>query len=157
MEKFCSDKSDMIRSVLDRPFHKVVLNHLVLDGDLVLKLEKIKLSVNKIIKNWTQKRTVPLVLSDLWACQYAPLDYVNNEAFLGVMEPISMSELVLVTKSLPDSKSAELSGILNKLWKHCDDKVLGCLLGLLNVCLVEKVVPTLWKRAWVSIIPKLYD
>ncbi|KAG9300446.1 hypothetical protein G9A89_010071 [Geosiphon pyriformis] len=103
---------------------------------------KVKLSVNKIMKDWTQKWAVLLAMPNLWACQYAPLDYVNNDAFSGVINSINMSELILGIKDLPDDKSAELS---------------GCLLGLLNTCLEESVVPALWKRVWVSMISKPYD
>ncbi|KAG9299259.1 hypothetical protein G9A89_013907 [Geosiphon pyriformis] len=95
MEKFCSDKDSMIRSVLDQPFQKVVLDHLVIDDELVLEPKK-----------------------------YAPLAHVKDDAFFGVMSAITLDELLLVVGDLPDDKAA---------------------------------VPALWKRAWVSMIPKPYD
>ncbi|KAG9307217.1 hypothetical protein G9A89_017045 [Geosiphon pyriformis] len=60
MENFCFDKDSIIRSVLDRPFYKVVLNHLVIDDELILE----------------PKKAVLLVVPDLWTCQYASLDYM---------------------------------------------------------------------------------
>ncbi|KAG9294889.1 hypothetical protein G9A89_003229 [Geosiphon pyriformis] len=103
MEKFCSDKGVMIRSVLDWSFHKMVLNHLVVGDDLVLEPD-----------------------------MYALLDYVKDDTFADVMHLIDMSKLLLVVNNLPDDKATGLSDIPNELWKHCNDIVLKCLLGLLN-------------------------
>ncbi|KAG9304711.1 hypothetical protein G9A89_000024 [Geosiphon pyriformis] len=116
MENFCSNK--------------------VVDDELVLEPEKVKLGMNKI---------------------YVSLDYVKNNAFSGVMDVINMSELLLVVGSLPNNKAAGLSSILNELWKHSGENVLGCLLVLLNTCLIVGGVPALWKKAWVSMIFKPYD
>ncbi|KAG9290924.1 hypothetical protein G9A89_011074, partial [Geosiphon pyriformis] len=135
MDNFCSNKGSMIRSVLERLFHKVVLDHLVVDDDL-----------NN--GGVDRKCSVQSVLPDLWACQYVPLDYVRNDAFSGVMCTISMGELLSVVSSLPDGKAAGLSGVPNELWKHGGEVVLGCLLALFNKCLSVGVVPVLWKRAW---------
>ncbi|KAG9300762.1 hypothetical protein G9A89_023560 [Geosiphon pyriformis] len=150
MEKFCSDKSAMIKSMLDWLFHKVVLNYLVVGDDLVLEPDMVKLDVDEIMEGWTRKRTVLLVVPNIWTCQYALLDYVKDDTFSGVMHLIDMSELLLVVNNLPNGKAAGLSGIPNKLWKHCGDMVLKCLLGLLNSCLTVGNVPVLWKRAWTA-------
>ncbi|KAG9296991.1 hypothetical protein G9A89_008577 [Geosiphon pyriformis] len=55
MENFCSDKGNMIKSVLDRLFCKVVLDYLVVDDELILESKEVKLNVDKIMKNWTRK------------------------------------------------------------------------------------------------------
>ncbi|KAG9301092.1 hypothetical protein G9A89_012475 [Geosiphon pyriformis] len=157
MEKFCLDKSNMIRSVLDRPFWKVVLNHLVVDNKLVLDSEGVRLNVDRIIESWTRKHVVPSALSDLWAHQYAPLDYVQDDVFSGVIKAISMSKLLLVVGGLPDGKATGLSDIPNKLWKHDSKRVTKCLLVLLNKCLFVGAVSVLWRKAWVLMIPKSYD
>ncbi|KAG9289809.1 hypothetical protein G9A89_015389 [Geosiphon pyriformis] len=125
MEKFCSDKSSMIRSVLDWPFRKVVLNHLVIDDELVLE----------------PKEMMPSMLPDLWAHQYALLAHVKDNAFFGVMSTITLDELLLVVGGLPNSKAAGLSGISNKLWKWGGKEVMKCLLVLLNVYLSVGSVP----------------
>ncbi|KAG9292116.1 hypothetical protein G9A89_005260 [Geosiphon pyriformis] len=109
MENFCSDKDSMIRSVLDQPSCKVVLNYLVVDNELILELEK----------------AVFLVVPDLWAHQYALLDYVQDCAFSNVMSVISLNKLLLVVDGLPDSKAAGFG-----------DGVLEYLLRLLNACLL---------------------
>ncbi|KAG9299531.1 hypothetical protein G9A89_020702 [Geosiphon pyriformis] len=132
MENFCSDKGSMIRSVLDRLFYKVVLDHLVVDDKLVLEPEEVKAS-------------------------YAPLSYVQNDAFSGVMHKVSIDELLFVISGLPNGKVTGLSGILNELWKQGGKVVLGCMLALFNVCLIASVVPVLWKRVWISMISKPYD
>ncbi|KAG9306908.1 hypothetical protein G9A89_000776 [Geosiphon pyriformis] len=68
-----------------------------------------------------------------------PLDYVDNNAFSGVMNKIGMEKLSLVVDNLLNDKAAELLGIPNELWKHCSEKVLTCLLRLLNLCLSQDV------------------
>ncbi|KAG9294020.1 hypothetical protein G9A89_019358 [Geosiphon pyriformis] len=45
-----------LSSILERPFHKMVLDHLVVNDELVIKPNKIKLKINKIMKGWTRKR-----------------------------------------------------------------------------------------------------
>ncbi|KAG9305628.1 hypothetical protein G9A89_001689 [Geosiphon pyriformis] len=147
IKRFCSDKRSIIRNVLDRPFQKVVLDHLVVNNELILKLKEVRSSVDKIMKGWTWKHVMPIMLPDLWTCQYAPLNYVKDDAFSNIMNVISMGELLSVTNGLPDDKAADLSGIPNELWKHGCGEMLECLLVLLNVCLSVGMVPTLWKRA----------
>ncbi|KAG9287178.1 hypothetical protein G9A89_001586 [Geosiphon pyriformis] len=86
-----------------------------------------------------------------------PLNYVDDDAFFGTMNEIGMEELSLVIDNLPNNKAVELLEISNKLWKHCGGEVLVCLLKLLNLYLSIEAVSNLWKKAWVSIIPKPYE
>ncbi|KAG9296576.1 hypothetical protein G9A89_015168 [Geosiphon pyriformis] len=126
IENFCLDKDSIIKSVLNRPFHKVVLDYLVVNNKLILEPEEVK------------KCSMLLVLSDLWAHQYASLEYVWNDAFSGVMCAVNMDELLLVVFSLSDGKTAGFGKV-----------ALRCLLKLLNVCLTVSLVPALWKEAWI--------
>ncbi|KAG9305876.1 hypothetical protein G9A89_016528 [Geosiphon pyriformis] len=128
IENFNSNKGKMIRSVLECPFHKIVLDYLVVDDELILDL---------------MERRILSALSGLWTHQYASLDHVNDNAFLGVISDISLSELSLVISGLFNSKAAGLSGITNELWKHSSADVLACLLDLLNSCLRASDVPGL--------------
>ncbi|KAG9303975.1 hypothetical protein G9A89_005885 [Geosiphon pyriformis] len=122
MESFESNKGHTIRSVLERPFCKVVLDHLVVGDELILEPSSVKARVDGIMEGWTRKR-----------------------------------KLFSVVSGLPEGKTAGLSGILNELWKHCDRSILDMLLVLLNSCLIHESIPSAWKEAWVSIIPKLYE
>ncbi|KAG9285655.1 hypothetical protein G9A89_009295 [Geosiphon pyriformis] len=115
MDNFCSDKGSIIRSVLKKPFRKVMLDYLIVDDDLVLLSEKIKSSVDRIMEGWMRKCSVQSMLPGLWARQYAPLDHVRDDAFSGVMSAISMGELLSVVGGLPDGKAAGLSGVPNEL------------------------------------------
>ncbi|KAG9306523.1 hypothetical protein G9A89_004720 [Geosiphon pyriformis] len=119
MESFELDKDHTIRSVLERLFRKVTLDHLVVDNELVLEPALVK------AKNR----------------QYQPLEYVFDDTFSGVMSLIDFDEMSDVVSNLLDGKAAGLSGISNKLWKHCDKSVLNMLLVLLNVCLEQESVP----------------
>ncbi|KAG9305775.1 hypothetical protein G9A89_001063 [Geosiphon pyriformis] len=128
MESFASNKRGMIRSVLDWSFRKVILDHLVVDDGLVLEPVE--------VKSKTRKWVVSTVVSELWVRQYALLDYIRDDAFSGIMRKIGLGKLFSVVGDLSDGKAAGLSGIPNELWKHGGDVVLGCLLELLNTCLV---------------------
>ncbi|KAG9297555.1 hypothetical protein G9A89_007630 [Geosiphon pyriformis] len=154
MESFKLDKGCTIRSVLERPFQKVVLDHLVVDEELILEPKPVRSKVDEIMEGWTRKRAVVSDISDDWAQQYLPLSYVFDEAFSDVMGSIDFDEMFNVILNLPDSKTAGLFGISNELWKHCDKTVLDMFLVLLNFCLAHESVLGPWKETWVSIIPK---
>ncbi|KAG9298233.1 hypothetical protein G9A89_002721 [Geosiphon pyriformis] len=50
MESFELDKSHTIRSVLEHPFHKVVLDHLVMEDELILESDSVKSKVDDIME-----------------------------------------------------------------------------------------------------------
>ncbi|KAG9288472.1 hypothetical protein G9A89_015678 [Geosiphon pyriformis] len=107
MENFELDKSCTIKSVLDYSFHKVVLNHLVMNDKLVLE--------PNLVKSKTRKCEVKDDVSDIWSSQYQPLDYVFDEAFFGIISLIGSDELLCVVLDLPDGKAAGLSGVSDEL------------------------------------------
>ncbi|KAG9301986.1 hypothetical protein G9A89_021030 [Geosiphon pyriformis] len=55
MENFAVNKSHTIRSILEHPFQKVVLDHLVVEDKLILKPNLVKTKIDKIMKDWTKK------------------------------------------------------------------------------------------------------
>ncbi|KAG9304022.1 hypothetical protein G9A89_005932 [Geosiphon pyriformis] len=118
MKSFEVNKSHMIRSVLECSFCKVVLDHLMVNDDLILKPDLVKSKMDVIIEEWTKKSYV---------------------AFSGVICPISFDKFFEVVSDLPDGKAAGLSGISNELWKHCDKSVLDMLLVILNLCLSNEL------------------
>ncbi|KAG9288920.1 hypothetical protein G9A89_019542 [Geosiphon pyriformis] len=115
MESFELNKGHTIGSVLEHSFRKVVLDHLVIEDELILEPVLVKSKVDEIIEGWTRKHEVVSNLSEDWAHQYWPLDYMFDGAFSDVMCSISFDELSAVVKNLPDGKAAGLSGISNKL------------------------------------------
>ncbi|KAG9297049.1 hypothetical protein G9A89_000428 [Geosiphon pyriformis] len=136
MESFESDKGHTIRSVLEHPFRKVALNHLVVGNELILESSLVKARVNGIMKGWTRKRKgYP---SNCHNACFQSLEYVFNSAFSNVMCPIGFNELFSVVSGLPESKTAGLSEISNKLWKHCNKSILDMLLVLLNSSLIHE-------------------
>ncbi|KAG9288120.1 hypothetical protein G9A89_017715 [Geosiphon pyriformis] len=126
MKNFKLNKDYTIRSVLECPFCKVTLDHLVVDNKLVLKpdLVRTKMDCNMVSG-----------VLDVWRHQYQPLEYVFDEAFSGVMCSIDFDKMSNVISNLFDEKAAGLSGISNELWKHYNRLVLDMLLVLLNFCL----------------------
>ncbi|KAG9300918.1 hypothetical protein G9A89_004976 [Geosiphon pyriformis] len=115
IESFELNKGHIIRNVLEHPFRKMVLDYLIVEDELVLESGLVKSKVDEIMESWTRKRVVVSDISEDWACQYWPLDYVFDSAFSDVMCSISFDELLSVVKDLPDKKAAGLSGISNKL------------------------------------------
>ncbi|KAG9307733.1 hypothetical protein G9A89_023298 [Geosiphon pyriformis] len=121
MESFEIDKGHIIRSVLEHPFCKVVLDYLVNGKELVLKPELVKSKVDGIMEGWTRKCVVASNISGDWARQFWPLDHVFDGAFSDVIHSISFDKMFGVISNLLDGKAADLSGITNELWKHCDN------------------------------------
>ncbi|KAG9301553.1 hypothetical protein G9A89_008405, partial [Geosiphon pyriformis] len=136
IESFESDKGRTIRSVLKRSFCKVVLDHLVVGDKLILEPSLVKARVDGIMKDWTRKHKVVPDISDNWSRQYKPLEYVFDGAFSGVICPVGFNELFSVVSGLPEDKTAGLSEISNKLWKHCDKSILDMLLSTMTQSLI---------------------
>ncbi|KAG9300318.1 hypothetical protein G9A89_011391 [Geosiphon pyriformis] len=105
IESFELNKNYTIRSVLEYPFCKVTLDHLVMDDKLILESDLVRSKVNVIMKEWTKKHNV---VSD-------SLEHVFNDAFSGVMCSIDFDEMSDVILNLPDRKVTDLSGISNEL------------------------------------------
>ncbi|KAG9292121.1 hypothetical protein G9A89_005265 [Geosiphon pyriformis] len=119
MESFEVNKSHIIRSVLEHPFCKVVLDHLVVNDDLILEP-----------------------------------DLVKSKVFSNVMCPIGFNKFFGVVSDLPDDKAAGLSGILNKLWKHCNNSVLNMLLLILNLYLSISMISKPYE--WEGVLTNTY-
>ncbi|KAG9286511.1 hypothetical protein G9A89_014677 [Geosiphon pyriformis] len=145
MKSFEVNKSHTIRSVLECPFHKMVLDHLVVDNELILKPDLVKFKVDGIMEGWTRKYCMVDDVSDDRCYQYQSLKYVFDEAFSDLMCSIKFNELFGMISSLLNGKAAGLSAVLNML------------LVLLNSCLSGESVSDSWKEAWILMISKPYD
>ncbi|KAG9284684.1 hypothetical protein G9A89_003644 [Geosiphon pyriformis] len=115
IESFEVDKSHTIKSVLEHPFCKVVLDHLVDGRELVLEPKLVKSKVDGIMESWTRKCVVASDIFGDWTRQFLLLDHVFNGAFSDIMYSIGFDEMFGIISNLPDEKAAGLSGILNKL------------------------------------------
>ncbi|KAG9294261.1 hypothetical protein G9A89_021620 [Geosiphon pyriformis] len=148
MESFEIDKGHTIKSVLEHPFRKVVLNHLVVDNELVLEPSLVKSKIDSIMGISD--------VSDDWCWQYWLLEYIFDGAFSGVMCSIDFDEFFEVVSNLLDGKAAGLSGISNKLWKHCDKSILDMLLVLLN-CVLTNTCPIALIKTACKILSKIFS
>ncbi|KAG9291304.1 hypothetical protein G9A89_021806 [Geosiphon pyriformis] len=120
MESFELNKGHTIRSVLECPFCKVVLDYLVVDNELILEFGSVRSKVDEIIEEWTRKHRVVSNVPEVWYHQYQLLDYVFEETFFGVMQPIEFLELFGMVSDLPVGKAVGLSVVedaLEKNWK----------------------------------------
>ncbi|KAG9290206.1 hypothetical protein G9A89_022182 [Geosiphon pyriformis] len=75
-----------------------------------------------------------------WYNQYAPLDYVSDNAFSNIMGVIGSDEFFLVVNELSDGKAVGISGIPNELWKLGNVQVLDSLLDIFDGCLELGVI-----------------
>ncbi|KAG9292763.1 hypothetical protein G9A89_001293 [Geosiphon pyriformis] len=101
MKNFELNKGQTIRSVLEQPFCKVILNHLIVNEDLILEPGLVKFYVDRIMEGWTRKHVVVDNVSDKWHCQFQPLEYVFDDVFSNVMYPIKVKKFLGVVLSLP--------------------------------------------------------
>ncbi|KAG9294014.1 hypothetical protein G9A89_019352 [Geosiphon pyriformis] len=147
MESFESNKDHTIKSVLEKPFCKVVLDYLVIGDELYLEPGPVKTKVDEIMEEWICKCEMVFDIPGDWFHQYQPLEYVFDGAFFDVISCVSFDEIFGVVSNLSDRKAAGLSGISNELWKHCDKSVLNMLLVFINSCFCSKSVPGAWKNA----------
>ncbi|KAG9306273.1 hypothetical protein G9A89_016177 [Geosiphon pyriformis] len=115
IESFESDKGYIIKSVLECSFHKVVLDHLVVNNKLVLEPSLVKFRVDEIMKDWTRKCRVVSDISNVWSYQYQSLEYVFDDVFSDMICSVGFDELFSVISDLPKGKAAGLFGILNEL------------------------------------------
>ncbi|KAG9306357.1 hypothetical protein G9A89_018240 [Geosiphon pyriformis] len=91
IKNFEVNKGHIIRSILEHPFQKIVLDHLVIKDKLILKPNLVKTRVDN------------------------PLEYVFNDVFSNIMYSISFDKLLGVVFDLPDDKAAGFSGTVCKI------------------------------------------
>ncbi|KAG9295281.1 hypothetical protein G9A89_021212 [Geosiphon pyriformis] len=103
--------------VLEYPFHKVILDHLVVNNKLILEPGSVKSKVDEIMEGWTRKRKVVSDIPEEWYHQYRLLSYVFDKAFWGVMQPIEFLELFGVVSDLSDGKAASLLALIKTACK----------------------------------------
>ncbi|KAG9294018.1 hypothetical protein G9A89_019356 [Geosiphon pyriformis] len=58
IENFAVNKDNTIKNILEHPFPKVVLDHLVVRNELILEPNLIKTKVDVVMKDWTRKCNV---------------------------------------------------------------------------------------------------
>ncbi|KAG9291557.1 hypothetical protein G9A89_021976 [Geosiphon pyriformis] len=125
---------------------KMVLDHLIINNNLIFEPQMVKSLINTIMKDWTKKRLASDALPDHWHKQYVPLDYVNDKVFSKVMSDINMCKLMCIVKNLSDGKAAGLSGISNELWKHGNASVFnGIFTNIHPIALIETAQKILFK------------
>ncbi|KAG9295434.1 hypothetical protein G9A89_013463 [Geosiphon pyriformis] len=106
IKNFEVNKGHTIRSVLECLFHKVVLNYLVVDDELILEPNLVKSKMDVIMEGWTRKCHVVDDVSGNWCHQYQPLEYVFDEVFsdssfeyaFGVSELLSEAWVSIIPK-----------------------------------------------------------
>ena len=78
--------------------------------------------------------------------------FLNDKSY-GHIETSNI-ELHLIAKQLKSSSAPGQSGVSNAMLKHLPDNILTIIVRLINITLRAGVVPTDWKHAQVSMLPK---
>src|SRR5689334_19629801 len=96
-------------------------------------------------------------MSDSWKKQYFPKDYVDENIYNNVMDPIQENEWLEAIRDLPLDKASGPSLISNEMIKHAGSTMLETLRFMANACLRIGDIPGDWKDAQLYPIPKPYD
>ncbi|KAG9291029.1 hypothetical protein G9A89_012901 [Geosiphon pyriformis] len=98
MDSFETNKDHIIRSVLERPFHKVVLNYLVIDDKLILEPNLVKSKFSELIdvvSDLSDSKAIGLlgITNKLWKhCDKSILDMFLSEGAFTNICPITLIE-----------------------------------------------------------------
>jgi len=145
----------MIDSVLDRTKKKIVIDRIMVNGNLVTDPDTVKLETVKHFQSCTgDPPSTSTVIPDEWKSQYLPQDHVQPSWYSTLMDPISLEEWMNIVKESPNNKASGPSGITYELIKHLGTTMQKSLLHLINACIRLSVIPADWLDAFVYPIPK---
>ena len=158
-EQLLTAPGRMIDKLLGRGRGKVVLDRIQVEEDgaivNVLEPEKIKSHVREWFKNWHGPRPAkPLEPGSRWERQYAPLDWIEDEWYNGLMDPPTRGELRAVVLDAPKDKAPGVSGITNELFQHQGERGHNILFQIVGASIVQKTIPKDWKTGLLYCIPK---
>src|SRR3989440_163677 len=145
----------MIDSVLERSKKKIVIDRIMVNGNLVTDPDSVKNETVKHFQSCTgDLPSTSTVIPDEWQAQYLPQDHVQPTWYSALMDPISFEEWMNIVKESPNNKASGPSGITYELIKHLGTAMQNMLLHLINACIRLSVIPADWLDAFVYPIPK---
>ena len=138
----------MITSILDREKRSINIDRLVIttlngDKEMITNPNLIKTKVNKHFQTCAlphNHHEIP-TLSKRWIDQYLPKDYVDENIYNYIFDPITSSEWSTQIHSLLNNKALGPSGIKNEFLKHLSETTNDLLILLCNHCLFLENIP----------------
>ena len=131
----------MIDSVLKRTKKKIVIDRIMVDGNLITNPELVKSKTAQHFQSCTGDLPhTNSVISEEWQLQYLPQDYIQSAWYSTLMDPISFEEWMNIVKESPNNKVSGPSGITYELIKHLGATMQKALLHLINSCIRLAVI-----------------
>ena len=151
---FETEKGNMIKNILEKQQDKIMLDHVIKNGEYFNDpVDVKKIAVDKA-RIWTRKRNMTQLLNPIWQTRYQPISHIKDDIFKSVMNPISEIEFSKTLASSPQNKAPEPSNIPSEFWKHAGKDTKLALHNLLNNCIQKEDIPKEWKNATIILIPK---
>src|SRR5688572_14143808 len=152
-EYIIEDQSKMIDIILEREKKVITLDRCIIrddSGEEVLITEKEE--VLKAVKDHFNKLSNTAIrptthLESEWIDEYEPLEQVEEEYFIDIMDPITTEEWTEVLHTLPLGKAAGLSKISYEMIKNGSKKFKEILRRFYDRCLQIKDIPNQWNQA----------
>lgn len=162
IEKHCAQlktaTGKMLDKVLGRSRGKVVIDRVQVEvnGDIVNALEprRIKDHVQDWFNRWHGPRPSRSLAGTRWEKQYAPIEWVQEEWYDGLMAIPLPSEFEAAVTESPKHKAPGSSGISNELFKNQGKHGKYILYQIVSACIVQQDMPREWKTGIIYCIPK---
>jgi ribonuclease HI/endonuclease/exonuclease/phosphatase family metal-dependent hydrolase len=162
-EYIVEEQSKMIDSILEREKKVITLDRCIIkdnSGDEILITEKEE--VLKAVKDHFDKLSNTAIkptaqLEREWTEEYEPLEQVEDDYFVDIMDPITPAEWAEVLHTLPTGKAAGPSKISYEMIKNSSKKFKDILRRFYDLCLQINDLPNQWNQAIVYPIPKPGD
>ena len=151
----------MLNSILEREQRRIDINRIIVknannEEELLLKetdiLRETAKHFKKITDNIVEKDEE---LENYWAEEYKPREDINDEIYKDLLNPINTEEWITTIKNLPKNKAAGPSKITYDIIQWCSGKFLDILQKFYNILLKIGLLPKIWSKGVIYLIPKL--
>src|SRR5205823_4451776 len=105
-------------------------------------------------ENWTKLNNTNTDEWKLWQNQYTPKSSIYSTWYEGLLEPITIEEVINTIQKAPTKKAAGHTGITNENLKHLGSKAIMLLTEIYNTCMKIQDIPRQWKKGVVYPISK---
>jgi len=158
-EMIVDEQKKMLRSLLERPFNKVVLDRILIkendEYELISEPNEVLSKTNKHFKEQFRRRNPRLdLLNEEWRSIYQPLSGIQEEWYEPVLLPVELEEWLLMLNEVRTNSAPGVSNITYELIKQADLRVHTAFKNFANICLVQGNIPNKWKVAQIYTIPK---
>ena len=150
----------MLNSILKREQRRIDINRIIIknannEKELLLEetdiLRETAKHFKKITDNIVEKDEE---LENYWAEEYKPREDINDEIYEDLLNPINTEEWITTIKNLPKNKASGLSKITYDVIQRCSGKFLDILQKFYNILLKIGLLPKIWSKGVIYLIPK---